>query len=413
MIKRFIVLFLILLYCINGYTQFLGNVFTEGVKDDYIFIVDKSEKKLKVVKIVNDEINIVREYSDILLGEIEGDKQKEGDKKTPEGVYKIKSFIPPSKLSRIYGDGAYPLNYPNPVDKILGKTGYGIWIHGLDEGDNKTFTQGCVALHNGDLKNLGTFNPIERDVIITKQIEYLDATDYISQKSYWINYFESYLTSWQNNNFQEFSSYYHILFRNDLGQNLKRYLLIKEKLMNIYPYRKIYHDELKILKEDNKEIYINFRQLYCAPNLLNEGYKQLFLYNDTGKYQIIYESYQAASNYKMLRRFIESFVDNWKNAWESKDIDKYISFYSKSFTAKGYNRDGWKEYKKDIFKRHGKISVEISDLNFKIVNPLLIEVVFKQRYKADSYEDYGIKRLMLKGCPGDYQIDRESWSKIR
>ncbi|MGA1845771.1 L,D-transpeptidase family protein [Deferribacter abyssi] len=413
MIMRLILLFLILICSINGYSQYLGNIFTKGVKSDYIFIVDKEAKKLKVVEIVNDEISVIQEYGNILLGEIEGDKQKEGDKKTPEGVYKIISFIPPSKLSKIYGDGAYPLNYPNPVDKILGKTGYGIWIHGLEEGGNKTFTQGCVALHNGDLKNLGTFNPIGKDVIITKETKYLDVTDYISQKSYWINYIDSYLNSWENNDFQKFSNFYHILFKNNIGQNLKKYLLMKKKLMNIYPYKRIYVDEMKILKEDDKEVFINFRQLYCAPNLLNEGYKQLFLYNDTGKFQIIYESYKSTKNYEMLEQFIKSFVDNWKKSWESKNLDKYITFYSKKFFAKGFKRDGWKEYKRNIFKKYKKISLEISDMNFKIVNPLLVEVVFKQRYKADSFEDYGLKKLILKGCPGDYKIYRESWSKIK
>lgn len=28
-----------------------------------------------------------------------------------------------------YGGIAYTLNYPNPVDKLRGKTGHGIWIH--------------------------------------------------------------------------------------------------------------------------------------------------------------------------------------------------------------------------------------------------------------------------------------------
>src|SRR3546814_8483534 len=34
------------------------------------------------------------------------------------------------KLPDFYGDGAYPLNYPNEWDKHEGRKGYGIWLHG-------------------------------------------------------------------------------------------------------------------------------------------------------------------------------------------------------------------------------------------------------------------------------------------
>jgi murein L,D-transpeptidase YafK len=63
------------------------------------------------------------------------DKWREGDKRTPEGLYFFTEFIPPHKLPKMYGGVAVVMNYPNPVDRILKKGGGGIWLHGSDTGN--------------------------------------------------------------------------------------------------------------------------------------------------------------------------------------------------------------------------------------------------------------------------------------
>jgi hypothetical protein len=59
------------------------------------------------------------------------DKQIEGDNKTPLGVYRITSYLSDESLPELYGAGAYPINYPNSWDRLQGKTGHGIWLHGV------------------------------------------------------------------------------------------------------------------------------------------------------------------------------------------------------------------------------------------------------------------------------------------
>src|SRR3989338_108056 len=85
--------------------------------DDLVIAVDKNFR-------IIDKFNI-------LLGKNSGDKEIAGDMKTPVGVYKIIAAKNDDELAPMYGPKAFVLNYPNALDKKSGKTGSGIWIHGV------------------------------------------------------------------------------------------------------------------------------------------------------------------------------------------------------------------------------------------------------------------------------------------
>jgi hypothetical protein len=96
-------------------------------------------------------------YISVGLSGIE--KAVEGDKRTPLGVYYITSNLNPDSLPDLYGVGALPINYPNPLDVQRGKTGSGIWLHGTPREQFVRAPQasdGCVVLSNPDLEKLLT-----------------------------------------------------------------------------------------------------------------------------------------------------------------------------------------------------------------------------------------------------------------
>lgn len=91
-----------------------------------------------------------------------GDKEFEGDKKTPEGLYYIYDKNPNSGYHKNLG-----VSYPNESDienaKRLGKpAGGNIKIHGLRNGTGfidkfhrwHDWTLGCIALTNGEIDEL-------------------------------------------------------------------------------------------------------------------------------------------------------------------------------------------------------------------------------------------------------------------
>ena len=78
-------------------------------------------------------------------------KERDGDQRTPLGIYFVTEQLDTSRLHDKYGVTAFPLDYPNAWDRRLGRTGDGIWVHGVDpQGGTRPplDTDGCIALPN-------------------------------------------------------------------------------------------------------------------------------------------------------------------------------------------------------------------------------------------------------------------------
>ncbi|EIS2889673.1 murein L,D-transpeptidase, partial [Campylobacter coli] len=125
-----------------------------GYYDDDVAIVltNKTDKILRVYSYSDGKIKQDFEQKAIITG-LMGDKQVEGDLKTPVGFYELgRKFNPGDPY---YGPFAFATTYPNLLDKVQGKTGGGIWIHGypLDGTRLDEFkTRGCIALFNENLE---------------------------------------------------------------------------------------------------------------------------------------------------------------------------------------------------------------------------------------------------------------------
>ncbi|MES2089265.1 MAG: L,D-transpeptidase family protein [Pseudomonadota bacterium] len=111
------------------------------------------------------------------IGRLGADKSTQGDGRTPLGVYYITSRLDPKQLTSFYGAGALPLNYPNEYDRRLGRTGSGIWLHGVPSENyarSPNSTDGCVALANPELQTiLARVQPRSTPVIIAKTLEWI------------------------------------------------------------------------------------------------------------------------------------------------------------------------------------------------------------------------------------------------
>lgn len=135
-------------------------------------------------------------YISVGLSGIE--KSVEGDKRTPLGVYYITSNLNPSSLPDLYGVGALPINYPNPLDVQRGKTGSGIWLHGTPREQFVRAPQasdGCVVLSNPDLeKLLDTVSVRTTPVVIAPSLQWVlpDTLDQERQS------FEASLRAWRD-----------------------------------------------------------------------------------------------------------------------------------------------------------------------------------------------------------------------
>jgi hypothetical protein len=122
-----------------------------------VISVDKARQRVTLLQ-NSHETRTMRSLGEMpcTTGRKSGDKESEGDLKTPEGVYFALGEVREGLDHDRFGDAAYPLNYPNPVDRLQGNTGSGIFIHGRNRGVGPRQTLGCIVLENDDLARLGT-----------------------------------------------------------------------------------------------------------------------------------------------------------------------------------------------------------------------------------------------------------------
>ena len=142
---------------------------------DDVLIADTENAKLLHYSVKNKKLSKVKEYY-LSIGLNGSDKQLQGDKKTPLGIYFITKELDISKLPSRYGAAAYPLDYPNSLDRYKGKTGYGIWLHGTDPDIQKRpprATDGCLALQNNELLELSKYlMPMNTPIIVVETISW-------------------------------------------------------------------------------------------------------------------------------------------------------------------------------------------------------------------------------------------------
>ncbi|MDY0135536.1 MAG: L,D-transpeptidase family protein [Thiomicrospira sp.] len=136
----------------------LDNAVLKVGKQPHVVIVNLEASRLYLYENREGQLHLLANYY-ISMGTGGAGKQREGDRKTPIGVYHITDWVPGERLADLYGFGALPLNYPNIWDQALGRTGHGIWLHGTP---SDTFSrppqssQGCVVLNNQEMGSLVT-----------------------------------------------------------------------------------------------------------------------------------------------------------------------------------------------------------------------------------------------------------------
>ena len=148
---------------------------TDGLPEQTVAAVDKSRQRFFLM-----EKGKSRDYL-CTTGQVQGDKQIRGDLKTPEGVY----FIVRKRTERLdfeeYGGEAYILDYPNPVDRLRGKTGSGIWVHSRGRAITPFESRGCVVLNLKDIAEVGPELKRGTPVLIGERVEIASRKDAVRE----------------------------------------------------------------------------------------------------------------------------------------------------------------------------------------------------------------------------------------
>ncbi|SCY51151.1 L,D-transpeptidase family protein [Thiohalorhabdus denitrificans] len=262
---------------VHAAEKVVGNAFFRDAPPHRMVLVAKDVRSAYLVEAEDDRPRVVRRFGRILLGANPGDKRVEGDKRTPEGVYYIQRYLPEPRLAPRYGAGAFPLNYPNIVDRIRDKTGYGIWLHGVDEEDeDKTDTKGCVAFDNTSLEVLKEALDIGTPVVITGRPDLLAPSRYEERRAELLERLDRFLEARESGDHAALDALIHPDFRNDRGEDAGAYLRRIERRAAAYPQRRMDIDEVRIYKENGHRLVYDFERFRCAPDGIAFGRQRLY-----------------------------------------------------------------------------------------------------------------------------------------
>lgn len=410
---------------------------------DYILLVEKASQTLRVYA-YEDRPREVARFS-CSTGKQTGRKMVSGDAKTPEGVYFFTEVHEDAQLSPIYGIRAFPTDYPNLMDRIAGRTGSAIWLHGTDKPLKDRDSNGCVAMENGDLERVTEYISLRRTpLIIVDRIQNapFDASRSTGELA------RDRLTAWADSlsggTYHDYVEFYHPDYVPDItwwsrwdamrGEGLRAE--IRNPMVFRHDGRLVALFDLQLIREDRrvragaKKLFFSargetlsivgesFREPGHAPGDVEEhpvllAAGRLEIVPDPTREEPIREPAAPVRVAATLSDAeIQAMVDGWLTAWSAMDIARYGDYYARDFRARGMDREGWIRYKDQLNRKYEFIRVSSKNLKARPAGNNRAQVSFVQRYESDRYQGVGIKQLILKREGGEWKIFRETFQKM-
>lgn len=259
-----------------------------------VVVVDENLSRAHVFRNIDSQLSLVGDFY-ITVGKNGILKNTEGDGRTPTGVYFITSRLDPIGLDDLYGDGALALNYPNEWDQRLGRSGFGIWLHGVPSNtyNRAPFaTEGCVAFPNEDISFIFNLPEIENTpVIITQQINWVEKARNLQNQRDVATQIMAWKDDWASGDFKRISPNYGPSFSDGMMKRNAWLNYQKKALVRAGP-KKFELSDLSIFRypDDPKLVVVSFSKEFPADaNLRSERIRQYWRLNPIGAWQIVFE----------------------------------------------------------------------------------------------------------------------------
>lgn len=263
---------------------------------EHAIVVDLSNNRLYLF--ANDQ-GVPRLISDFYttIGRGGAGKQVEGDMRTPIGIYHITRYINDNGLPELYGVGALPVNYPNALDRARGRTGYGIWLHGVPRttySRTPRASEGCVVIANDDFESIRDHVDVgTTPVIMTTGIDWVPAADVEAQRTALLSAVESWRHSWQAIDTKSYLTYYAPDFVSDDGRDKAAFATYKKQINASKTNITVDLSDISIFRYpgEDRMMKVTFNQNYTSNNYHAEDRKtQYWQQNDDGQWQIVLET---------------------------------------------------------------------------------------------------------------------------
>lgn len=383
-----------------------------------ILAIDKDEQRLFLLE-HKSPFKAVRELP-CTTGQAEGDKMVRGDLRTPEGVYFLGAKIRRPLGWELYGNLAYSLNYPNPIDRLKGKTGSGIWLHGRGKELSPRDTRGCIALKVPDLQSLGNGLAQGTPVIVAKDVAWqTEAGREAETATLLAEQVRAWARDWEARSDDFFKHFDPVSFTLSGSGDFAHYRANKQNIFKNTPWIHVLVDNIHAIQ--GPDYWVTwFDQYYRSPALAQTVGKRLYWRQDEeGSWRVVAREYARATR-DLAPEYVASakaqaqeLVSRWKDAWETADVDSYAGFYLEN--ARQGNRsglDGIRDYKKTLWQEKPPAKITVGDLKV-FLDPRGVRVAFVQEYEDKAgYADRGLKTLVLAPEGAAWKIQSEDWRKL-
>jgi murein L,D-transpeptidase YafK len=230
---------------------------------------------------------------------------------------------------------------------------------------------------------------------------------------------EEWRRAWEGKDIDRYMSFYSPRFTSG-GKDWQEWKAYKAGLTRKYKKIRVDIDNLTLLKSGGT-VLAEFTQRYQAAGFRSAGVKRLYLRQNSKKWRIVGEFFMGKEKTLVAVKKpppspsadIEALIDRWKGAWQRKDIKTYISCYDSSFRSRGMNLRAWKRHRQRLNRKYRDFRIDINDLKIGRVSDGTVRVTFKQDYRADRYQDLGLKELFLVKKGKLWKIKEEEWRPLQ
>lgn len=260
----------------------------------YAVVVDAERSRLYLFQ--NTDNGVPQRVHDFYItqGKLGAEKSREGDKKTPVGVYHVTGNLPTQKLGDFYGTGAFPINYPNEWDKRLGRDGHGIWLHGTP---SDTYARppkasdGCVVLANPDLNTLAKYLQVGiTPVIISPNVEWVSTDEWHKERQGLLSAINGWRQDWESRDGDRYARNYSRQFKSD-NYDYASWVDTKRKINASKEWINIGTEKITLFRYPGREdmVVATFQQDYKSNNLNNSMKKRQYWIKEDGRWKILFE----------------------------------------------------------------------------------------------------------------------------
>lgn len=109
----------------------------------------------------------------------------------------------------------------------------------------------------------------------------------------------------------------------------------------------------------------------------------------------------------LVNREVRARIEDWKNAWMSRDLGRYLAAYAGDFEPASGTRQNWECQRRTRISSQDNIQIELQDMEVVVTDNRHATVRFRQTYRSRQYSDVTRKTLELIQTDKHWLILRE------